>query len=245
MPPPVLAVEAMGKVWSDGRRRIRVDVESLHLRAGEVRALVAPSGAGKSTALDMLALALRPDHVTGFRAAFEAGCGPVDITADAAAGRERTLAALRARGFAYVVQNSPLIPFLTARSEIALQQRVSGRIDAAFAEQAARSLGILECLDAYPSRLSVGQRQRVAVARAIACRPSVLLADEPTAALDPESARKVMGELIRSAESGTSILVVSHDRALVEEFGIPVVSVECGEDERGWSTRFRGGECAA
>lgn len=236
---PVLEVTALRKLRPDPTRGFVLDVPSFHVMAGERVALVGPSGSGKSTLIDLLALALTPDAAERFVVRGPADDGMVDV---AACWRERADAALtrlRSRVFGYVQQVGGLLGFLSVRRNIQTTQRLSGRTDPARIERLAHRLGIAEALDAYPDRLSVGQRQRVAIARALAHDPDILLADEPTAALDVDHAARVMGLLVEQAEeSGTALVVSSHDVDLVRRFGFTLVAAEFGRDDTHLRARF-------
>ena len=120
------------------------------------------------------------------------------------------------------MQNGGLLPYLSVRDNIALPRRLNGQPTASPQEQhAIEILGLTDRLDAKPQSLSIGERQRVAFVRAIAHGPSLLLADEPTAALDPGRAHdlfQLMLELVRSLN--IAALIVSHDWTLVDKFGL-------------------------
>lgn len=235
--PAVLRVQGLVKRWEDPARTTLIEVEEFELRPGDCKALVGPSGCGKSTVLDMLALALRPDSCRSFR--LENGREQVDINALFSAGNRDRLAGLRGRHFGYVLQTGGLLPFLTAGENIALPQLLSGRRDASFLREIAERLGIAPLLGSYPAQLSVGQRQRVAVARGISHRPDFILADEPTAALDPHVARATVALCLDLARQlGAAVLFVSHDRPLIEEFGIAAAPARTQDDGRAWRTWF-------
>ncbi|PWV62400.1 ABC transporter ATP-binding protein [Plasticicumulans acidivorans] len=204
-----------------GDTRFVLQVPALDIARGERLALVGPSGCGKSTLLDMLALVLAPD------AGGELHLLNNDIGALWQLKRADALAALRARHLGYVLQTGGLLGFLDVRGNIALPGQLSGRADAAWVTRLAERLGISRHLDKHPAALSVGERQRVAIARALAHRPAVVLADEPTASLDPLSAQTVMQLFIDlAAESATTLILASHDRALVERYGLEVLAAQ-------------------
>lgn len=193
-----------------------LEIARLDIGRGERVALVGPSGSGKSTALDILAGVLRPDNAATFL--FRPGPETsVDVMAAWNAGQRDALAALRLRHVGYVLQTGGLLPFLSAGENIALARDALGlpRRDGGVARLTER-LGIARLLETAPGRLSVGERQRVAIARALASGPSVVLADEPTAALDPLNARTVMELFAALAEEmGITVVLVTHapDRA--------------------------------
>lgn len=199
-------LEDVRRTLSSGAARFVLEVPSLVLGAGQGLALVGPSGAGKSTTLDLAALALAPD-----RAARLVVAG-VDAAALWARGAPDALAALRAQAVGYVLQTGGLLPFLTVVENITLPQRLAGRRDPRRIAHLAERLGIAAELAKRPAALSVGQRQRAAIARALAHRPAFVVADEPTAALHPELAAEVFGLLVGAcAEDGAALLVATHD----------------------------------
>ena len=181
---------------------------SLSVRAGEAVAVLGPSGSGKSTLLNLVAGLDRPDSgtvtVDGVR---------VDRLGEAGAARYR-----RAR-IGMVFQFFNLLDELSVADNVALPARLTGlgrRASRSRAAELLESLGIARHAGAFPGRLSGGERQRVAVARALMNRPALLLADEPTGALDSASGEEV-GRLLRELNAdGQTILVVTHDLALAE-----------------------------
>lgn len=210
-------------------------IGSIDLEAGRAVAFVGPSGCGKSTLIDLLAMTLRPDGAERFVLtppdASANGHGEVDIAALWQRRRQDALGRLRARYFGYVVQTGGLLPFLRVGANIALPQRIIGTGEPARVRDLAGRLGIAEMLGRYPARLSVGQRQRVAIARALAHRPAIVLADEPTASLDPANAEAVMTlfmELID--QSAAALVLVTHDAAMAARFGIPTFAARLAVD---------------
>lgn len=212
--PPRVCLEGIGKVFGAGETAVRAlaDVD-LSVAAGEVVGLRGPSGSGKSTLLNVVACILEPS----------AGRLLLD---DAVVwdGRYRVpdLRRLRRERIGFIFQFHNLLPFLDATDNVALPMTLAGA-DRATARARAREL--LEHLQvgrratALPSRLSGGEAQRVAIARALVNRPRVILADEPTAALDSERARVVM-DLLRAlaAEQSAAVLVVTHDEKIFDRF---------------------------
>lgn len=236
-----LELDFVEKIRSDGTRRFRLAITALTLAAGSRMALVGPSGCGKSTAIDLLALCSAPDRGRRFR--LRTGDGTdVDVTALWREKRSDELARLRRRHFGYVVQTGGLLPFLSVRENVLLPQRLAGRRDSDRVAWLADRLGIARLLDALPSRLSVGQRQRVAIARALAAAPDFILADEPTAALDPSHAREAMGLLVELVQqSGAGLLLATHAADLAVEFGVTLIEARSLEDGGRWTTIFHDG----
>lgn len=220
-----LAAGRLTRHRQDGDRRFELEAAGLVLRAGESLCLVGPSGCGKSTLIHLLALALRPDECSHFSVQRRDG-SRIDLAALWRRGDDGALAALRARHCGYVLQTGGLLPFLTVRDNIALVQRLAGRAVLPVEDLADR-LGLAGMLDSLPERLSVGQRQRVAVARAVAHGPELILADEPTAALDPETGLMVMAlllDLVR--ETGAALIAASHDLEMVDRLGLPRLTAD-------------------
>jgi ABC-type lipoprotein export system ATPase subunit len=198
----VARVESVAKSY--GAQHVFSDI-SLDIRAGAVTAVTGRSGSGKSTLLHMLAGLDVPD--AGGVEVLGRDLGTLDET-----GR----ALLRRNHVGVVTQGGDLVPFLTAQETVEL--RVG---DAARAREALAAVGLAELAEQRVSRLSLGERQRVAVARALAARPALLLADEPTARLDEENARAVGALFVELArETGTAIVCATHDPALIEHASV-------------------------
>ncbi|UZE00916.1 ABC transporter ATP-binding protein [Pseudomonas mediterranea] len=238
----MLSLSAVHKSRGAGSQRYRLVIPRLQLRAGEQLALVGPSGCGKSTLLDMLALVLAPDQAGQFDFA------PANTTLDIArlwrGAEQSTLAELRSRHLGYVLQTGGLLGFLTVRGNIELSRKLLGLKDDGSVTRLAGQLDIADQLDKKPADLSVGQRQRVSCARALAHRPRLLLADEPTAALDPLNAERVMQLLVTQArDSGVCCVVATHDEALARASGLQVRRISCRRDVDGGVTATLGEAC--
>lgn len=219
-----------------GSEAFRLELEALDVRRGDRLALVGPSGCGKSTALDLLAGVLRPDAGERFLFAPQAEAPALDMLELWRRGREDRLAATRLRHLGYVLQVGGLLPFLSAGENILLPCRALGNLAAQreSVRELTERLHIERLLRQMPSTLSVGERQRVAIARALAHGPSILLADEPTAALDPQHARLVLGLLAELAgERGTTVIMVTHAPDMAEEAGFRLVRVMTAQDREG------------
>ncbi|MBD8472995.1 ABC transporter ATP-binding protein [Pseudomonas sp. CFBP 8770] len=201
-----------------GAQAHRVCLPSLQLGAGEILAITGESGCGKSTLLEAIGLLLAPSQLGQFRL----GRDGLDIGQMLAADDQAALTQVRSRDLGFILQSGGLLPFLKVRDNISLPRRLLGMSEhSSHVEGAIGALRLDALLDKLPHALSIGERQRVACVRAIAHEPQLLLADEPTAALDPHSAQRLF-ELLLSlvAELGLSALVVSHDWALVRDFGL-------------------------
>ena len=193
-------------------------VERFAVAAGARVAVVGPSGCGKSTLLGLLALALRPDDGVVLDLV------GTDALALWRAGRADALADLRARHVGFVPQTGALLPFLTLRQNIALPQAIAGRADAGWLRALAERLEIAGILDRLPAATSVGQRQRAAIARALAHRPGLVLADEPTASVHPTQADAILGLLSElAAAEGVALVIATHDLVRAEAAGFALV----------------------
>jgi putative ABC transport system ATP-binding protein len=206
-----------------------IDVAAFELADGEQVALVGSSGSGKTTLLHMIAGILTPDsgQILFQDAGTEPGGGagdPIDLTALSEAERD----IFRGRHIGYIFQTHHLLPGFTALENVLLGMSFTGRKhDPQWAGRLLQEVGLGERIDYKPQRLSVGQQQRVAVARALANRPKLVLADEPTGALDSKTAQQVL-ELIRRlcTEVGASLILVTHDLQISKQFDRVVVLSE-------------------
>jgi len=202
-----VAVRAAGltKTYQDGVRRVEVlRGVDLAVEPGEMVAIVGPSGSGKSTLLHLLGTLDRPD------------AGTVEIGGRSLAGLSGTaLAAFRNRQIGFVFQFHQLLPDFTALENVMVPGRIAGIEPRQVGEGARRLLsevGLAERLDHFPNQLSGGERQRVALCRALALEPPLLLADEPTGNLDPESGDQVFRLLLElQARHGTTGVLVTHN----------------------------------
>ncbi len=222
-----------------GADGFRLEVPSLVVRRGECVAITGPSGSGKSTLLDLLGLVLRPDAAETFQ--FSARSGSIADIARLWRDDDRdALAAIRAEGIGYVLQTGGLLPFLSAIDNISLSPALLGLDEEdGFVDRLTEALGINHLRAKKPQALSIGERQRVAIARALAHRPALLLADEPTAALDPGQAVRVIQLLLAIVqELDITAVVVSHDWELIKAFGLREVRAEVVPDANGSVTRF-------
>ncbi len=173
---------------------------SLEVSGGEAVALTGESGSGKSTLLHCIGCLDTPDR------------GEVVLDGTPLSGLDEAgRAAMRRDRIGVVFQSLNLIPSLDVRANLSFQAQLAGRLDAGWLAELSERLGLAPYLDRYPEELSGGQQQRVAIGRAIANRPALLLADEPTGNLDEDTAGRVLNLLLELArETGAAFLMVTH-----------------------------------
>lgn len=213
---------------------------SLSLNAGELTLLMGPSGSGKTTLLSILGCILSPTS------------GSLSIAGTPTAGLPpEALASLRRRHIGFVFQGYNLFPTLTAIENVRLAldvQGISGAPSIATATEALEAVGLSHRMHAYPRNMSGGEQQRVAIARAIAGKPALILADEPTAALDAENGQAVMALLAELAgEKSRAILAVTHDHRTLP-YAHRIVNIEDGKivgEKRQATTGAEAAESAA
>ena len=192
---------------------------SLTVEEGEFTAVMGPSGSGKSTLLNLIAGLDRPTS------------GSVSVAgSDLGRMSEAALARFRRDRIGFVFQFFHLLPNLTALENVLIPAQLKSTTSAeASGRELLDQLGIAEVADRYPAKLSGGQQQRVAIARALINKPSLLLADEPTGALDTRSGDQVMELLMQLHRSGQTILLVTHDAKLATRYAARVISVLDGK----------------
>ena len=211
---PAIVAEHLTKVYGSGNTEIVAmkDV-SLRVARGEVIALLGPSGAGKSTLLTAIGLINPPT------------AGRIHIGGELVMEGDRPMVdtrAFRRRHLGFVFQKANLIPFLTAVENVQVAMEINdmpARAARRRAMELLEYLGVADRAGHLPDALSGGQQQRVAVARALANEPSLILADEPTAALDGHRGRQVMELFAKVArERGAAVFVVTHDHRALDVF---------------------------
>jgi putative ABC transport system ATP-binding protein len=218
----LIAVRDVTKVYAQGEAATRaLDGIDLDIRRGELVLLMGPSGSGKTTLLSIMGCILRPSS------------GTLEVVGqDVTRLDERELPRVRLEHIGFVFQGFNLFPTLTAQGNVALALGLMGvpRQEALRrAEALLGQVGLAGKLRAYPADLSGGQKQRVAIARAIAGDPAIVLADEPTAALDTHSGHAVM-DLLRdlTRRRNRSVVIVTHDSRLLS-YADRVIHIEDGQ----------------
>lgn len=221
--PPAVEVEHLRKVYGSGRTEIvAIRDATLSIARGEVVGMLGPSGSGKSTILTAMALINPPTS------------GRIAINGTPVLDGPRALVNLRTfrrRHLGFVFQKANLIPFLTALENVQIALEVNDTAPGAARKRARELLdylGVGERADNLPVALSGGEQQRVAVARSLANDPGLILADEPTAALDSHRGRQVMELFAKVAhERNAGVLVVTHDHRTLDVFD-RILEVEDG-----------------
>lgn len=201
---------------------------TLRFHPKEFVSLVGSSGAGKSTFLKLLIREETPSEGAIFLDGLEVGAlAPGDLHH------------LRRR-IGTVFQDYKLLPTKTASENVAFAMEAAGKLDDEIAEdvpQVLEMVGLAEKKDSFPHQMSDGEKQRVAIARALVNRPDVILADEPTANLDPINTREIINLLHKINDLGTTVILATHDKEVVNSLGKRVVTLERGEvvsdEERG------------
>ncbi|MEO1857185.1 MAG: ATP-binding cassette domain-containing protein [Rubritalea sp.] len=201
-----------------------LSVPEFNVGAGEFVGIVGDSGCGKSTLLDILGLILKPDESDEFSLTLRSG---EDF--QLAENAQSESVQIRRKHMGYVLQTGGLLEFLKVYQNIAMPLNMNG-VNGSTKEKVlgiANKLGISKQLKKYPKNISGGERQRAAIARAVIHHPEIILADEPTAALDPERAVKLVHmfkELCDDERKSSAVVMVSHDRNLVESIADRIYS---------------------
>lgn len=190
--------------WAASQRILVLQGISFSLDEGSTLALTGESGSGKSTLLHLVAGLDQPDEGNIF---FQGR--------DIALLRDRDLATLRRCSIGIVFQNFNLISSLNIEANLGFHARLSGNFDKTFVRYLASKLHLEECLSRFPEQLSGGQQQRVAIGRALAVRPKLLLADEPTGNLDEKTADEILQLMFSMVtETKTALFMVTHSKRI-------------------------------
>ncbi|WP_041243030.1 ABC transporter ATP-binding protein [Trichlorobacter lovleyi] len=210
-----IEVERLTKIYGKGETAVTAIANAtLQVKPGELVAILGPSGSGKTTLLTCIGLINEPTNgkvvIDGTTVADEGWNSGIDLKR------------MRREKLGFIFQAHNLIPFLTAQENVMIALEINHLTKSEAKGRATEllvSLNLGHRLNNYPSALSGGEAQRVAIARALANKPKVILADEPTAALDTENGKNVMTLLKKLAvENHSAILVVTHDHRMVEGF---------------------------
>lgn len=207
---PAISIRQVSKVYGEGAAAVKALAEvDLDVRSGEVLILAGPSGSGKTTLLSVMGGILA------------ATAGSVKIQGIEIVGlRESQMPRIRLRHIGFIFQGFNLFPALTVRENVAVAldlHGIGGRRAHARAEELIGQMGLVDKLHTHPANLSGGQKQRVAIARALAGNPPIILADEPTAALDSQSGRVVIDLLSNLARrENRAVVIVTHDPRVLE-----------------------------
>jgi arginine/lysine/histidine transport system ATP-binding protein len=201
----ILRVEGLKKSFGDLQVLQGLDLD---VHEGEVISIIGPSGCGKSTFLRCLNLLEKPDSGSIFFEGHDITAAKTDVTA-------------YRRRIGMVFQHFNTFPHLTVLENVTIAPVSNKMTDKTSAEEKARVLlarvGLGDKLSEYPTKLSGGQKQRLAIVRALALEPQVILFDEPTSALDPEMVMEVLDVIRELAESGMTILIVTHEMGFARE----------------------------
>jgi putative ABC transport system ATP-binding protein len=217
----VIRAKGLSKIYREGETELRALQEvDLDVRSGVLTLLMGPSGSGKTTLLSVLGCILR------------ASAGKLELLGEEVSAMPETeLPRIRRDAIGFVFQGFNLFPTLTAAENVALALDVRGQCGAAAkkrAEELLAEVGLAQKARSFPANLSGGQKQRVAIARALAGDPPILLADEPTAALDSASGRAVIELLQKLARvHGRAVVMVTHDPRVLS-FGDRIIHLEDG-----------------
>lgn len=204
-----------------------MSIKRLDIPRGAKLAFVGESGSGKSTLLELLALLSRPDSCGAF--GFRPECtGPVhDLAQQWHLNKTEQFTDWRGRHIGYIMQTGGLLPYLTVQENIELPLRLLQLPLQDTAQQWTTKLGISAQLAKLPAMLSVGQRQRAEVARALAHGPAILIADEPTSAVDPLNAERMVNLLCELTDQfNVTLLLATHAQRLAQQFGLRLIEHE-------------------
>ena len=204
----ILETKDLHKIYGSGDTEVRaLDGVNLNVENGEFVAIVGTSGSGKSTLLHMLGGLDRPTS------------GSVTVDGkDIFSLKDEALTIFRRRKIGFVFQSYNLVPVLNVYENIVLPIQLDGRkVDESFTQQIVKTLGLDGRLDALPSQLSGGQQQRIAIARALAAAPAIILADEPTGNLDSRTSQDVLSLLkVTSQKFSQTIVMITHNEEIAQ-----------------------------
>jgi len=207
---PLIAFESLSKIYQMGETEVRaVDGISMEIMPGEFVAIVGQSGSGKSTCMNIIGCLDIPTFGKYYLDGHDVGQLDDD-----------ELAVIRNKMIGFIFQQYNLLPKLSVLGNVELPLQYAGMAKGERyerAKQAIEKVGLLDKLNNLPSQLSGGQQQRVSVARALATNPSVILADEPTGALDSKTGEEVIGLLKKLHAEGNTVVLITHDNAIASQ----------------------------
>lgn len=211
----------------------RLEAPHFAVRSGDQIALVGPSGSGKTTLLRLLSLTLKPAQAERFVVQPD-DAAAVDVARAWARGDHRTLDKLRARFLGMARHAGEVAPFLSAREAVAVRMELAHHSDRnARGQEVLGAVGLAELALRKPARLSQGQRQRLGIASALSHAPRLLMADEPTAALDAANGEQVMRILAEAAHGEAAVVIATHDPDLAARHGFTILPAETTRDGHG------------
>lgn len=208
-----------------------VSISQFSVACGEMVAITGRSGSGKSTVLEILGLVLRPDQLGYFAWSDRQGFD-LDLAALWRSNGDAQLSRIRASRIGFVLQTGGLLPYLNVRRNIGLTRRLLGlKPESERVGELVEALGIGHLLARKPYQLSIGERQRVSIVRALAHDPQLFLADEPTSALDPHLADEVFDLMVAAVQrSGSAAVIVTHDHERVRALGLREIRARLVQD---------------
>jgi putative ABC transport system ATP-binding protein len=231
LPEPIMVFQNVVKNRSGGSGYSLL-VEDLIVCPADRYALIGDSGSGKSTLLDLMALILKPDSAESFLWQPKTD-SPIDLFKAWQDKDTCKFEKIRREQLGYVMQTGGLLPFLSVEDNILLPGQLKNckpKEQKNLLNELAKILKISELLKRKPALLSVGQRQRCAIARALIHEPSLILADEPTASLDPPTARQVL-ELLLALSKERALVISTHNLDLIKDRGFTVFRIFCQQPD--------------
>ena len=208
----IIELKEVSKIYrTDEVETLALENVNVDIDKGEFVSIMGPSGCGKSTLLNIVGLLDRPTS------------GTVEIAGKTAQGMgDRALAAFRNSSIGFIFQNFHLIPSLSVADNVELpltyRSGIGSRERQTKVAEVLERVGLSHRTNHFPSQLSGGQCQRVAIARAIIGNPDIILADEPTGNLDPDTGDQIIGQLHEIARKGTAVIIATHNLALLDRF---------------------------
>jgi len=217
----VLEITNLTKVYGEGENKVKaLDNATMSVEQGEVVLIVGSSGSGKSTLLNMIGLL---DHPTSGKILID---GVDTTTLD-----DDKISSFRNKKLGFIFQFSNLLTDLTVLENVLLPRQIGGTNETAEkdARELLKAVGLEDQMNKRANKISGGQAQRAAIARGLVNKPSIVLADEPTGNLDPTNSKEIMNLLERVNLSGTTVVMATHDRAIVDRMQKRVIEISQGE----------------